>query len=369
MGIHYGYSCSGSAAAAVSEALEGIRRPALVIFSCTLGDFEAVAAELQSRLPQALTIGTTAAATYSTPFDRAATLTVAAFDDCVCAGGLLREIGRYPKKYVGEIRAAVNYVSADGGDGDTLCIEFTTGAQKADELVQDTYRSVLKDTAVKLAGGTSAVNCCGVSRVAWDGEVYDDASAFVIMRNPGKKIRLYSHNSYAPGGLTLQATRVDVQTRTVYEYDHMPAADAVAQALCMPRQQFEHVCADYPIGCLNGDGLRISSAAAVNRDGSIVYRSRIYGYTTVHLLVNSYEPLTLLRSQLCSMSDKDNREHSFALIVSCGTRLQSAERLGLLEKGAALTEDIMGPNMLIATDGEQLNGIHVNQTMITVLFE
>lgn len=369
MRFRHGHSHSFDFDTAIREATADFGVPDVIIFGCVLPDFRKAAALFGSLFPDSTVLGSTSFSFFGDDCCDDMTICAAALYDCVCFGGVIRDIGRFPKKYADVIRSAADSVLSDSAKGDTVCFEFTTAPQLAEELVQDTFSSVLKDTGIRVVGGTAPyIGEKKESLVCFGGEVFDDGCAFVMIKNTGGRIGIYESYVFRPTARTLTATKVDVERRIVYEYDHKPAAVALADAYRISLDEFKDSVSKYPIGVFSGSTFHICDTSEIMPDGAIAYFSRIYGSTKIHLLTVDGSPRKNLFEQM-DVITRDMPQRKFSIVINCVSRDKISRANGFEEKSRRIITDALGSYIYLSTLGEQINGIHANQTMITTVFD
>jgi hypothetical protein len=110
-------------------------------------------------------------------------------------------------------------------------LEFSTAKGKSEELVLDTFVSILEPLNIPVFGGNAGVEDGKETLVSLNGKVYENACVFLILRNLRGKIFLYKENIYRPTNHFFIATDVNIDDHIVYELDKKPAAEVIAQTL------------------------------------------------------------------------------------------------------------------------------------------
>ena len=133
--------------------------PQLIIFFSDIENFSYYAAELKKAYPSAVTIGSTTYTVFSSAgYAHEGLSVMAVYSRISCTCGILLEIASHPLKYAENVRTAFN---ALGKPENTCCLEFTTAFSKGEELVLDTFKSVLENTGVSVFGGSAGSNLPG----------------------------------------------------------------------------------------------------------------------------------------------------------------------------------------------------------------
>lgn len=340
--------------------------PKMIIFSSCFEHFETITKMLKEEYPEATTIGTTSFINCTNKgYSEKAVSAIILFDGIECASGVLLEANVYPMRYVEEIEKAVrNLHSSDN----TICFEFSTAFYGCEELVQDTYRSVLNQRGIPIIGGSAGAELTlSTTRVSLNGTVYNNASVFVLIHNKDGKIRLYKENIFKPTNHILVATDVDCDERAVYEYNGKPAAEAVAEALMIPVSELSKSAFMHPVGRISGDNIYITETKEVLPDGGITYFARIYGRTRLALL--ELDDIPKVWNDTAEKIKSENPNPSFVLMVHCLARSQYFLQNNMFDEFTEKLNEEYGNYFLISGYGEQFNFEHLNQTMLLAVFE
>ena len=143
--------------------------------------------------------------------------------------GIITDVRRFPQNITPIIRESLSKIS---DTNNCCCIEFTTAFDACEEIIQDTFRSVLEEYNIAVVGGSAGnAGDSTESYVAYNGTVYSEACVFVIVKNLLGAIHLFCENIYKPTDQFFYATDVDCEERKVYEFDGKPATKVLAKAL------------------------------------------------------------------------------------------------------------------------------------------
>lgn len=280
------------------------------------------------------------------------------------AGGLLFDIDRHPAMYRTHIIQAMNQLSSLEN---TCCLEFMTAFGKGEELVLDTFEDVLDGTGITVAGGSAGAPLERQDTiVAFGGDIFKNTCAFVFIHNLEGKINFYRENIFKPTSFRFTATYADCEDRTVMEYDGEPAADILSRALNVPVSKLEEALELHPMGRITDGEINITEANEVFADGSISYFATIYNHTKMLLLET--DDVRRVWNETVQRVKNDFQNPSFTISINCLSRSR------LFEKNNTFGEFV---NMLrnygkfagISGYGEQLHYVHLNQTMVLLVFE
>lgn len=350
----------------VAEATAGLKNPKLVLFFSGVAEFEEYSKEIKVLFPNSIIIGSTTFVGLCKSGAYKDTLMVLGIESGIeCYGDVLEEVDKYPLKYVERVQNCVNKFN---GYSNTVCFEISTALISSEELILSTLNSVLMEKKIPLFGGSAGdKGIAEKTMISFNGKVYDNACAFVVIKNLGGRVKLYQENIYKPTKHYFTATKVDVRNRTVYEYDHKPAAEVMANALNTNVSNLSKYLDSYPLGRIIGNDMYITANKMVTKGNGMEYHARVYKNSQMVLL----EPDDY-KAVIADTLDKIKKEvpkPSLTVVVHCLARSILFEKDGYLNKFSTYLGDNLGSYIGFAGYGEQLNQQHFNQTMVIAVFE
>ncbi|HWR40912.1 MAG TPA: FIST N-terminal domain-containing protein [Patescibacteria group bacterium] len=363
-----GKSSCKDALKAIQEATVGLQTPKLIWFTSGVPEFAEYSKVMKAAFPNSIIIGTTTYAAFCKDGAFKDTLLVMGIEDGIeCYGDVLEEVDKYPLKYVERVERCANQLSGNTGEN-TICFECTTALLSCEELVLSTLNAVLMKKNIPVFGGSAGDR--GVAEktlISFNGTVYHNACAFVLIKNLGGKIKLYRENIYKPTKHHFKATKVDVKNRCVYEYNHSPAAQVTAQALGTTADNLGKYLNSYPLGRIIGNDMYITANNSVTAHNGMAYHARVYKNSEMVLLEpdNYKEVLRQTMDQVKS----DVPKPSLSLMVNCLARSMLFESDAYADKFATDMGSALGNYVGFAGYGEQLKEQHFNQTMVLAVFE
>ena len=363
------FSNNEDAASAFEEVKDTIKRagsPLLIIFSSVVKDFEFYTKKFALNFKDTQVIGATSSTIFSScGVTERSISALAVYDGIECFGGVLFEIKKNPMKYAPTVEEAVRKFK---NLKNIVCLEFSTSLSFCEELVQDTYRSVLEHRQIQVIGGTAgSEDMYAPTLVSLDGEVFTEASVFVLIKNLGGRIITYKENIFKATGHFFTATDVDCDERIVYQYDYKPAQEALALALNVPVSEIKEELRERPVGRITGKEVYITDTRSFNDDGSITYQARIYNRTRLALLEVS-DPEKVWNETAANIS-YEVPNPSFTLCVNCYGRTLYFKKNGIFDAFVSKLAGEYGNVFGITGHGEQINYEHFNQTMVLAVFE
>ena len=355
---------------ALEEVVERINRdgePMLVIYFAPANLFEFYSKSLHKAYEKAIVIGASTYVSFSSQgAGKHALSAIAIYEGIECAADVLQDISHYPLQYISRIDEACEKLS---GVDNALCLEYCTASGNCEELVQDTFKAALEHRHMDTIGGSAgAPTANDTAYVSLNGEVYEEAAVFVIIRNLGGRILTYKENMYTPTEHVLTATDVDCDERIVYEYNNESAAGLVASTLGMDYEVFKNeVFAFHPMGRLRGDEVYITAPKEIMPDGSVSYFARIYNYTKLAIM----EPLEIEKvwKETSANIHYEIENPSFTIAVNCIIRSMYFENNNKFGNFCQFLKDEFGSYVGMSGFGEQYNYEHVNMTMVLLMFE
>lgn len=370
------YHVAYSAEKDINEALEDVisqirknaegRQPILILFSSAVNDFELVAPKLYERFPATIVMGTSTYINFcSEGYSLHGISAIAIYDGIECSYGIISDIKSYPLRYAKEVSTAFNKI---GTTENICCIEYTPAFANCEEIVQDTFRTALTGVRVPVFGSSAgAPDGSDISYVSLNGQIFDEACVFVMVRNLNGPIHIFKENLFKPTGESYKATDVDCDERAVYEFDSRPAASVVANALHVSIDQLEDELLMHPVGRVDKNEIYITEVDKVHPDGRITYFSRIYNNCYVEQL--ELEDMDMVWKETAMNVHDKVSNISFSLVVNCCSRSEYFIKENKFDEYNKFLNTEYGNFFGVSGYGEQMNFTHLNQTMLLVCFE
>lgn len=360
-----GRGMSNKLETALAEATKDFMHPKLIIYYTSKDRFEEFSKLLYNKFPNSILIGSSAYKEICKEGLTSGALLAMSFEEGIeCFGGVLEDIDKYPIKYIQRVQ---NSISNLKDTANAVCLEFCVGTTNSEEKVLSTINSLLHVYNIPLLGGTSADNGeFKTTYVGLNGKVYNNACAFVLIRNLEGKIKIYQENIFKKMQHEFIATKVNAKERTVYELDGKPCAEVVAKSLNVPVNKLEESFSIHPFGRVVGNQLYISANKNLIDNKAISFYSRIYKNSKIVLLEpDDYKKV--LKSTLSKIQN-DFNHISCALVINCVARTMFFEEEGFADTFAKEL-GTLGSYIGLACHGEQMNDYHFNQTMVVGVFE
>ena len=363
MQVKVGKSKSADAEAAVKEATSGISSAAGILFQSSFEQLEAVSTLLSQKFPNVPLIGTGGTSYIGTESTDKILIVVAFESGANIRAGVLRYLSTSPLYDIMGLESALSEVRP--GQQDTVCLEYCTNDE---ERLVTTMNVALEKSKVPVLGGTVFGTPAGKkSRVCVNGELYDDACAWMVIKNTSGKIRTYSENIYAvpENAKPHVATKVNLAKKELVSLDNRPAADVYASELGISRNSIVGNVFKNPLGRIVGDDTYIISQYEVSSNGGLVNYKKVSENDTICIL--ELQDYRAINERTRDRIKSDGRI-SFIYSVNCIYRhlfFTDERYLGTFLGDMAR----LGNHVGIVGGGEQYKKQHVNQTMVCAVFE
>ena len=346
----YGSSQNGN----LKEAARGITNPQLLLLLSNPDQFDLHVQELEKLFPGVPSIGCMGMCYDVRVVEKG--VGVVAFEGVSATAGVLEEVSTMPVKYIHRLQEDVRRVGASRED--TVCIDFCTGN---DACALTTIYSVLRPLGVSLMGGTG-----GEGRVSVNGRIYQDAVAYVLIKNRGGRVRTYKENIYHQmGDYRFIASGTDKAKYIIGALNGQPAKQVYQRILHVTEQQILTQTFKNPFGKVNGDDTCIISIKEVDGNALACFRQ-----------VNDSDVLNLLElgdfraivKETIHTIQHDFPRLSAVFSVNCLFRYKLfTEQRYMQEYLAEMSH--LGNHVGFVGYGEHYNNQFVNQSMSCVVFE
>lgn len=264
---------------------------------------------------------------------------------------------KVPITKANEIKKGIETVKK--GKRNLVCLVMNDGLSGHEEIMQTTLKALLPKGTPIIGGSTGDdlnflnTYCC-IDQEVFKGSV-------ILLLGTNLSYTIHKENIYQPTDKSVIVTKAD--DRTVYTFDNIKASKRYAEILGVDERELSKYFSDNPLGKINGEEVYISSPQKVNPDGSITFYCKMLPSTFLKLLA----PVDI-RNEL---------NKTAKAILSQGKPLVTMTSNCILRK-LKFEKDHIEPQVNevlkkinavgFTTYGEQLDGLHINQTMVTLTF-
>lgn len=349
---------------AIAAAVEGLIDPALIIFTAPFEFFRDTAYKIAKKFPDAEIIGGVAETVVDGLETEGRLSILALFDsDSRISTGYIIDINKYPVRMVRELERCADSVGA--GEEDTVCFEMCTGNE---EVLMTTLNSVFESRGIATFGAASSTPRTTQKMVSYNGQVYDNACVYAVIKNKCGKVKVYRENIYEVGEASPHiVTKADREKRVIEELDGRPACEVYAEETGIDVKIHTGATIYRPMGRAIGKAVYIFAIKGVDENGSI--------YT--HRFVNESDEVYILR--LCDYDKKTGEtiadihsrfgKASLVIAANCANRHKMFIQEGFAGEYYNRIDSVSEEKFCVVSGGEQYMNQPVNQTMVCAVFE
>lgn len=254
--------------------------------------------------------------------------------------------------------------NADGRHGDRVFgVMLIDGLSNAEEPIVAAVHWAFDD--MQLVGGSAGDGLTfHRARLIHNGQALENA-AILILVETDYAFRIFKTENFEPTPIKLVVTAANAEARIVYELNAEPAAREYASAIgLMPDELGPFSFASYPLVVKVGGSYYCRSIRNMNPDGSLSFFCAI----DEGLVFTVARPMDMLRATADTLDEIDRTLGGIDLVLGfdCILRRLDAETRQIRRS----MEDLYKHYRLVGfhTYGEQLNSMHLNQTLTGVAF-
>ena len=373
MKIWEGHSIHTDGEQAVAEATRGfptdVRFDILFCFASTKQDAVRVAAALAQRFPGVPIAGCSTAGELLGATHRTGSLVVTALSSprIRWTVTVAPELASFDEPAALGVRdrllAGLGLDAAALDPAKHFCLTFIDGLSCKEEVVSALVADVLE--GVPLLGGSAGDDLA--FKKTWvfaDGKAHGSSAVFVLGESQsGARFDVVKHQHYTTTPKALVITRADVATRRVFEIDGYNARDAYARALGLaPADVTSDVAFMNPLAFVSNDAIYVRSVQRIEPDGSIIFYCAIEEGMVLSL--GGHEPMVGALERDIATLEAAGGKADFFLSFNCILRALEAKATGGFDALGATVERFGRHVIGFDTYGEQLRGLHINQTLV-----
>lgn len=372
MRVLQGRTSASDGDVAVAEATEGwVDSPEIIfVFCSTAQEPQAVAKALSERFAGVPIVGCTTSGELLAGEHTNKTMVVAGLVDSGVRWQttVIRELQSFDE--AAAVEAAKRLFAGLGTDTEDFdpdahfCLLFVDGLSMKEEVVSALLADAIE--GVTLAGGSAGDDLAFAKTfVIHEGGAETDAAVVVMGKAEGSSFKIIKHQHYVTTPRSLVITRADVSARRVYEMDGYPAAEAYAAAIGVPLEEMttEQMFLNPMTFQCNGE-LYVRSIQTLNDDRSLTFYCGIE--EGMVLDIGGHDDMeSSLQEDLGALKEEVGKV-DFLLSFNCILRSLEAQE-GDTNARLGSVYDGLGASMIgFDTYGEQLNGLHINQTLVAL---
>lgn len=371
-----GHSSHADSAAAVAEitkdwpAADGI--DVVFGFCSSTQDPEAFSAALAARAPGAVVVGCTTSGEHleGAHYRDSAIATALSSPGVRWKSAVVQGLGAFDAEAaeatVSGLLSAHGITADDIDEKKHFCLMFIEGLTFHAEHVVQLMADALG--GVPLLGGSAGDDLKFESTFVFnDGQALNDAVVFVFGESDtGFDVLKHQHFTANETGLVI--TKADPSTRTVYEINGFPALEAYAKAIGLAPEDVDiDASFMHPVVFTVNNQHYVRSIQAINQeDGSLAFYCAID--EGMVLDIGGHHDMATCLAEDLETQRPDGEKSEFMLGFNCILRALESDKKGVFDELGALVQRQTKSSILFDTYGEQLNGLHMNQTLVAISF-
>lgn len=281
--------------------------------------------------------------------------------------GVIEDVGSFGVERASEIvrglKAQVGLNSEGPLSERVFGVMLVDGLSNAEEPLLAAVHWACGD--MQLIGGSAGdgLSFCGTSLI--HGGRLLDRAAILMMIESDFPFRIFKTSNFEPTDIKLVVTAADTATRTVHELNAEPAAREYASAIGLMLDELGPFSfASYPLVVKVGGDYYCRSIRNMNPDGSLSFFCAI----DEGLVFTVARPEDMLSATARTLADVDRSLGGVDIVLGfdCVLRRLDAQNRQIRRK----MEDLYRGYGVVGfhTYGEQLNAMHLNQTLTGVAF-
>lgn len=363
MNTFSGYSLSNDAETAVNEATKNLCNPKLIIYFSKIEYFKEVTALLKEKFKDAETIGCTSLGEISKAGINDGLSLIAFEDNVEFKTMVMKNIHKAPITYIEKLR---NFKRGFNKQN-TILFELADGLSNSEEKSLSVLSSVFEEDNIPIVGASSAGDLkLNKTFLAYNGEIYTNATVLTLLHNKNGKINIYKENIYESTEHQFVVTKASPKDRKIYEFNNKPIIKTYAEALNVPEKDVSKYFINNPIGRIIGNEVYISSIKKIEDDNSMNFYGRVYKNSYVNIL-KSRNPMEVLDKTIYKIKN-EMPNISGTIVINCILRTVLFKEKNITSEFTSKLQQI-GSFSGITCFGEHLNNKLLNQTMLVVCFE
>ncbi|PMR73259.1 nitric oxide-sensing protein NosP [Billgrantia endophytica] len=245
--------------------------------------------------------------------------------------------------------------------GGSFALTLLDGLSSSEEQVLATLDTAL-GSIPSFGGSAGDDNRLAHTHVYSDGRFHSEA-AVVVMFRTRLPFDVFTTHHLRAREEKLVVTRADRERRRVLELNAAPAAEEYARLVGLPVAALESdTFARHPLAVRIGDQHYVRSIQSVNADGSLSF----YCAVENGIVLTAMQPAPLLDDLQATLQGLRERLGEPVVVIGCDCFLRRLELEALAQVDEA--SRLLGWSRVVGfnTYGEQLHGMHINQTFTGV---
>jgi hypothetical protein len=370
--IRTGQSSARDSAAAVRELHDQLFQPSagLVIFFCASRyDLKVIAREMDRAFAGVQVVGCTTAGEIGPLGYLDGSITGISFpsDSFTAVSGRVDHLQRFTfeqgEALVGSLQGRLETLAPWAQEKNIFAFQMMDGLSLREETVTQTFQRVLGKTP--LTGGSAGdAERFAHTFVFSEGGFYED-SAVLVLAATSLPFMTFSTEHFTGTDRRAVVTAANTSTRTVLEIDALPAAEGYARLVGVDASELNpSFFSTHPVVVRIGVADHARAIRMANPDGSLTFYCAMEEGVVLRAALRG----DLVTDLVGTFVHVRHNLGAPSLVLACDCLLRNQEitQLGVKERVAEIFR--LNKAVGFATYGEQLRGVHVNQTLTGIAF-
>jgi len=346
--------------------------PELVLFfSSTVYSFEDVSKLLNDRYPSAQVVGLTTTGEIGPKGFQEFGLSAISFsqDFGHVRAILMDDIVKYPVFARQQLKTAAQEVgiqtSSKHPEKEGIGLVFPTGLIGAEEKMLSIVNSIFDEDGFPFFGGTAGDDAKFEATYVSVNNHISSVGGVVIFMKPALEFSVIKENIFTSTGNKMKITKVDTESRIVYEMDGQRAATVYAKKLGVREADLPNYFMSNPIGRRFNDEIFIASPFQIMSDGAIQFYCQVFLDSIVEIL----EPMDPVKTLEHTLQQLNSQFSKLDGVLACNCILrklqfQNQQLFPALNRQLEQLPNLGG----FCSYGEQINKSLINQTLVLLGF-
>ncbi|NLK22195.1 MAG: hypothetical protein GX308_09035 [Epulopiscium sp.] len=370
LNVYEGFSSHEDTKIAAKEIIRQIKKPGVsyvIFFAANTYDFELLSSIMKEAFTHAEVVGCTTAGEISHNHLTQNSISAMAIssNNFITSTTVVEDISTIPMMFRDDLIKTFRKTGLSLEDPSSakkgFALTLIDGLSSAEEKTLSVINSIFKYSGFPIIGGSAGDGLDFIkTKVSYNGNTFTNA-AVVTFVNPNCKFYILKENIFKPAGNHMVVTRADIRGRIIYELDNMPAARAYAEKLGIGKKDLPKYFTTNPLGRKIGDDVWIASPFKINSDDSIQFYCQVLTNSILEIL-KPLDPVEVINETSRELM-KNVPNLKGIIAINCILRRLQFEEQKIGEQVMAPLSNL-APLVGFSSYGEQLNGKHLNQTLV-----
>lgn len=282
---------------------------------------------------------------------------------------LMDDIQKYPifsrQQLIDEAHEVGINTASKQPEKEGLGLVFPNGLIGAEEKMLSIVNSIFDEEGFPFFGGTAGDDAKFEATYVSVNDRISTVGGIVIFMKPSLEFSIIKENIFKSSGKSMKITKVDTESRIVYEMDGKCATTAYAEQLGIRETELSNYFMSNPIGRRFNDEILIASPFQVLPNGAIQFYCQVFLDSIVEIL-EPMDPVKTLENTLQQFTSQFSRIDG-VLACNCILRklqFQNEQLFPALNRQLEQLPNLGG----FCSYGEQLNKSLINQTLVLLGF-